>query len=114
MYESLNGKTWNKALYGTKQASRAWIKTITEALIAYGCIQCKFDRCVVLKRCRTTLELEFAIAVSTDDLMVMAYEYYWQQLLHHISAEREGLFKLSRHGPCTTFNGIEIKIDKQD
>ena len=54
------------------------------------------------------------MAVSTDDVMIVADESNWHQLLNFISAEHGGLFKLSQHGPCTTFNGIEIKIDPQN
>ena len=54
------------------------------------------------------------MAVSTDDVLILADEADWQQLLNYISAEHGGLFKLSQHGPCTTFNGIEIITDEQN
>ena len=54
------------------------------------------------------------MAVSTDDVLLFTDETDWQQLLSHISAEHGGLFKLSQHGPCTTFNGIEIITDGQN
>jgi hypothetical protein len=48
------------------------------------------------------------------DVLILADEADWQQLLNYISAEHGGLFKLSQHGPCTTINGIEIITDEQN
>ena len=52
------------------------------------------------------------MAVSTDDVLILPND--WLQLLSHISAEHGGLFKLFQHGPCTTFNGIEIIADARN
>ena len=116
VYVRYNNKVYKleKALYGTKQASRAWNKTLSEAFNAYGCYQCKYDRCMFVKRCQQNETLQLTMAVSTDDVLVLADEADWQQLLNYISAEHGGLFKLSQHGPCTTFNGIEIITDEQN
>ena len=47
------------------------------------------------------------MAVSTDDVMIVADKSDWQRLLNFISAEHGGLFKLSQHGTCTTFRKTE-------
>jgi hypothetical protein len=116
VYVRYNNKIYKleKALYGTKQASRAWNKTLTEALIAYGYYQCKYDRCMFVKRCPQNQKLKLIMAVSADDVLILANETDWQQLLSYISAEHGRLFKLSQYGTCTTFNGIEIKINPQN
>ena len=67
-----------------------------------------------IERCPDNKKFQLIMAVSTDDVMIVADESDWQQLLNFISAEHGGLLKLSQHGQCTTFNGIEIKIDPQN
>lgn len=92
VYVRYNNKVYKleKALYGTKQASRAWNKTLSEAFNAYGCYQCKYDRCMFVKRCPQNETLQLTMAVSTDDVLVLADEADWQQLLNYISAEHGG------------------------
>jgi len=40
--------------------------------------------------------------------LVVARQENWQKLLQYISKEFNGKFKISQHGKCTSFNGIEI------
>jgi hypothetical protein len=60
VYVRYNNKIYKleKALYGTKQASRAWNKIISEAFDAYGCYQCKYDRFMFVKRCPQNEKLQ--------------------------------------------------------
>lgn len=44
-------------------------------------------------------------------MKTLTYFQYQQRLLEYFSEDHGGKFKLSQHGACTTFNGIEIKTD---
>jgi hypothetical protein len=58
--------------------------------------------------------LEHITAVSTDDLLVVANPENWNALLKFLSQDHGGKFKVSQHGQCTTFNGIEISRDDRN
>ena len=60
----------NKALYGTKQASRNWQHTLHASLIKFGFEQCKSDECLYVLHHKTGV---LYMVVYVDDI-VLAFE----------------------------------------
>ncbi|XP_053968779.1 uncharacterized protein LOC128870209 [Anastrepha ludens] len=56
-----------KSIYGLKQAGREWNKKVTDILLTMGCLRCKADTCVYIKRAGSNINL---IGLYVDDMLL--------------------------------------------
>jgi hypothetical protein len=75
-----------KALYGTKQAPRGWIRHLSEFLENIGFLESKCDKCLFIRR-RSNMDFIF-ISIYVDDLlMVPSSESNRQWIVNELSAQ---------------------------
>ena len=96
-----------KALYGTKQAGRAWRKVIKEFLLLIGFEICVFDPCLFFKGSNDTLII---VIVWVDDLLtgyhgsnIDGFNMFWSQLA--------GKFNVTSLGMISDYVGMNITHD---
>ena len=107
-----------KALYGTKQASRAWNEEITQSLIKYGLKQSITDPCMFSKYNQINADLELHVAVSTDDLLgATSNIQHWTNFCQFISSDYGGRYKTSQVDSVIksviNFNDLEIRRESK-
>ena len=97
-----------KAIYGTKQAGRAWRKTIKLKLEFKGFKTSVFDPCLFVRGSGDTLIL---ILVWVDDILIGYYESNRNEFLDlwkYLSEE----FTISDLGEISDYVGMQIKRDR--
>ena len=107
-----------KALYGTKQASRAWNEEITQSLIKYGLKQSITDPCMFSKYNQINADLELHVAANTDDLLGATPNIqHWINFCQFISSDYGGRYKTSQVDSVIksviNFNGLEIRRESK-
>jgi hypothetical protein len=91
-----------KALYGLRQAPRAWNIKLDESLVSLG-----FDKCVTEHALyiRKTKEGNLIVGVYVDDLIITGSG---RRLIHEFKREMTALFKMSDLGLLSYYLGIEV------
>ena len=92
-----------KALYGFKQAPRAWYDRLTQYLVSHGFIKGKADQTLFIKR----EDGELIVAqVYVDDIIFGSTK---DELAHGFSKLMQAEFEMSMIGELTHFLGLQIR-----
>ena len=92
-----------KALYGLKNAPRAWYDRLTKYLVSHGFIRGKADQTLFIKR----EDGELIIAqVYVDDII---FESTKDELAHSFSKLMQAKFEMSMIGELNHFLGLQIR-----
>lgn len=92
-----------KAIYGLKQAGRAWYTTLSDTLKALGWEPCPHDRCLFKRRVGLAWEY---IAVYVDDLLMCAVD---ESRIEAIKGEIKGKFACKDLGEVKFLLGIAVE-----
>ena len=92
-----------KALYGLRQAPRAWYTKLNTCLINLGFVRCSYEHAVYTKGMRSE---SLIVAVYVDDLLVTGtkvslIEYFKKQMFQE--------FEMSDLGKLSYYLGIEVE-----
>nr|CCA18273.1 putative polyprotein [Albugo laibachii Nc14] len=89
----LNGKLEEeRSLYGLKQASAVWYKTITNVFLILKFQQCKSDACIFVRRDQTNFAY---IALYVNDMLISARSF---DVIESISNKLAKIFTLKKLG----------------
>ena len=108
-YETIRGKKYSlvyhlqRALYGTKQASRLWQETLRKFLLGVGFRQSTSDPC--LYHLQTKSGGRIILGIYVDDI-VLAYN--GEDTFNNFSAQFNKRFPDSKSGPLKWFLGMAI------
>lgn len=104
-----NGKVYklNKSLYGTKQAPRAWNKTLDRFLKKIGFIQLKSESCIYTKG-KYGEETYIIIIVYVDDMLLCGKYPYLSEIVTALQTE----YKMNEITDVDYFLKIKIKRDR--
>ena len=92
-----------QALYGTRQAGRAWIRYLTRFLLAHGFTQSTADPCIFVGQ-PSHFQGYFVLGVWVDDMLVIfALDDDWNKFINIIT----DTFQV-RHGDAHLFLGMVI------
>jgi hypothetical protein len=92
-----------KALYGPKQAPRAWYERLTTYLLAKGFIRRQADRTLFIKNQGTH---KLIAQIYVDDIIFLAT---LDSLAHEFSEEMKKEFEMSMIGKLNYFLGLQVK-----
>lgn len=95
----------NKAIYGLKNAGRAWYQRLTDHLIFLTFVQSEVDPCVFTL---TKGESMVIIGIWVDDLLVTSNDPH---LLRLVKIEIEGEFEIRDLGAAKQLLGLNIQQD---
>ena len=90
----------DKALYGRKQAPRAWFERLSEALAEIGLISLPFDPCVFI-----SVDHKIIVVVYVDDITTAGSRSDINRLMDHLRSQ----FKVTEKGSHKYILAIEIK-----
>ncbi|WVZ92975.1 hypothetical protein U9M48_039002 [Paspalum notatum var. saurae] len=96
-----------KALYGLRQAPRAWNIKLDTTLATLGFKKCSSEHALYTKRSKEGILI---VGVYVDDLIVTGSE---QQEIKKFKSEMAAKFKMSDLGLLTYYLGIEVRQGKQ-
>lgn len=96
----------NKAIYGLKQASRAWNKKLDAALIETGLKRSKVDQCIYYN---TENDNMLFVAVYVDDLLIFSNS---KILKEKLKDELNKRFKMKDIGEAKFCLGLKITRDR--
>ena len=91
-----------KALYGFKQAPRAWYDRLTQYLVSHGFTRGKVDQTLSIKREDGEL---IVVQVYVDDIIFGSTK---DELAHGFSKLMQAEFEMSMIGELTHFLGLQI------
>ena len=92
-----------KALYGLKEALRAWYDQLTQYLVSYGFTRGKVDQTLFIKRENSKL---IVAQVYVDDIIFGSIK---DELAHGFSKLMQVKFEMSMIGELTHFLGLQIR-----
>ena len=95
-----------KALYGGKQAPRAWYFNLHSCLLSLGFIKSAYEQSLYLKR---TIDAILILGVYVDDLLVTGSS---SSVIDDFKAEMTREFDMSNLGSLSSYLGIEVKQSK--
>lgn len=96
----------NKAVYGLKQASRAWYQKVKDVLIGMKYVQCVHERCIFLKNIGKSI---IVIALYVDDFFIF---YNDMKLANELKSSLKIHFKVKDLGAIAYILGIKIERDR--
>ncbi|WVZ88501.1 hypothetical protein U9M48_035018 [Paspalum notatum var. saurae] len=96
-----------KALYGLRQAPRAWNIKLDTTLATFGFKKCSSEHALYTRRSKEGILI---VGVYVDDLIVTGSE---QQEINKFKSEMAAKFKMSHLGMLTYYLGIEVRQGKQ-
>lgn len=91
-----------KALYGLRQAPRAWYAKLNQCLEKLGFAKCPYEHAVYTKREKTEVLI---VGVYVDDLLVTGTNI---SLIKQFKAEMSKVFDMSDLGKLSHYLGIEV------
>lgn len=97
-----------KAIYGLKQASRAWNKKVDSCLLGNGYCKSKLEPCMYTKNVGI---YETIMAVYVDDFFIFSN---CNNESEHLKKILSGQFKIKDLGEVKQCLGINVKFDKQE
>lgn len=92
-----------KALYGLRQAPRAWYAKLNSCLESLGFMRCPYEHAVYTKRVD---EESLIVGVYVDDLLVTGTNV---SLITSFKKQMSGKFDMSDMGKLSYYLGIEVK-----
>ena len=96
----------HKALYGLRQAPRAWNAKLDASLTSLGFTRSITEHGVYA---RGTVDAQLIVGVYVDDLVIAGAE---QQEVHRFKQEMKELFSMSDLGLLRYYLGLEVKQDR--
>lgn len=98
----------NKAIYGLKQASRAWNKKLDGVLVQLGFKRSAVDECIYFKISNTEIII---IAVYVDDLLIFSNN---KLLTNKLKRDLSDNFRMKDIGEAKLCLGIRITRDREN
>ena len=101
--DGIEAKFWklNKALYGLKEAPRAWYQTLHDYLVNDLQMKCSLvDQCIFYNE-------KLMIAVYVDDIIIAAES---TAVADHFINIIDKKFEIHDYGDCSTYLGLKIEI----
>lgn len=92
-----------KALYGLRQAPRAWYAKLSQYLEALGFVKCPYEHAVYTK-CEEAESL--VVGVYVDDLIITGTS---TTMIRHFKTQMSDRFEISDLGKLSYYLGIEVK-----
>lgn len=95
-----------KTIYGLKQSSRVWYKTVEEFLVNLGYVKSLFESCVYYKRngCKLTI-----VALYVDDFLILSNDMKEKSRLKYNLGQK---FNIKDLGEVKYFLGLNIERTK--
>lgn len=95
----------NKAIYGLKQASRAWNEKFNEFMIQIGFKRCESDRCLYVKKQNGVM---CYVLLYVDDTLIFCSDIKVINAVKQLLAKK---FEMTDVGPVNSFLGMHIEQD---
>lgn len=92
-----------KALYGLRQAPRAWYSKLNKCMMEIGFERCPYETAVYSKKVGNNVLI---IAVYVDDILVIGSH---SSLIKSFKKQMNGKFDMSDLGKLTYYLGIEVE-----
>lgn len=96
-----------KSIYGLKQSSRTWNKTLHDAFESFGLTQSKIDSCIHFKN---SGEKKFIVATYVDDLLIFTND---ESTLNSFKKQIFSRFRMKDLGDAKSFLGINLSRDRE-
>ena len=100
-----------RSLYGLKQASELWYKTVKEILIDFKYLCLVHDACVFIKRDLETGKITIVVVYVDDILFIGNNADEIQRILTHVESR---VTALTTMGEVTRYIGVEIQRDRKN
>lgn len=97
----------NKAIYGLKQASRAWYKKVDACLLKLGYKKSKLEPCMFIKNTKKGRNI---VTLYVDDFFIFSDDLNETINLKKVLSNQ---FKLKDLGPVKQCLGMSVNIDKE-
>lgn len=92
-----------KALYGLRQAPRAWYAKLNKCLVDLGFTRCPYEHAVYTKREGGEVLI---VGIYVDDLLVTGTSV---KLIEEFNSQMSGKFEMSNLGKLSYYLGVEVE-----
>lgn len=96
-----------KALYGLRQAPRAWYDKLNKCLVSLGFTKCPYEHAVYTKREKEEVVI---VGVYVDDLLITGTSL---AVIQHFKNQMSTKFDMSDLGKLSHYLGIEVMQNKE-